>query len=467
MMKRSRWIGAVLAFGLGLGYAANAYAQDQVWLQNRRYQEGMGIRTGDLELHPGVAGEFGYDSNYFLTSSDSRNSTQPRPSLRLRITPSLSVSTIGPQRREGEGNTGERPKVTFRANAAATYNEFFALKSQDSDAVSKQRNVGGLAGLTLNILPERPLGADLYGDFARTLQPSQNPDTNLNRISARFGAGLLWAPGGGMFDWRLGYEYSLVLFEDSQFNRLGTDQSQINTRGRWRFLPRTALLYDVSVGFLRYISSPPPAGRLDSNPVRARLGLNGLITQSFGVLAMAGWGSSFYRGQPNAEQYDGPIGQVELRWYITPNPGGLDPRAVSMTVSSIGVGYTRDFVNSYLSDYYSRDRFYLSGSYFTGGRFLLNADAGVALHGYSTPYQVDTREPYLTPPAGANAAPFKETRVDATLFGEYRMADSFGLNGTVRYSANLTDEAFRFPGSGDFYLSWNRFEAYVGLRWFL
>jgi len=32
------------------------------WLQDRRYNEGIGIRAGDLEIHPGIAGEFGYDS---------------------------------------------------------------------------------------------------------------------------------------------------------------------------------------------------------------------------------------------------------------------------------------------------------------------------------------------------------------------------------------------------------------------
>jgi hypothetical protein len=270
-----------------------------------------------------------------------------------------------------------------------------------------------------------------------------------------------------MFDWRLGYEYGLTFFEDSQFQALNTDQHQINTRGRWRFLPRTAVLYDASIGFLRYINGP--GGRLDSNPVRARLGLNGLITQSFALLAMAGWGSTFYRGHPTAAQYDAPIGQAELRWFITPNPS-TDPRAATLTVSSIGVGYLRDFVNSYLSDYYSRDRFYLTGNYFAGGRFLFSADVGVALHDYSTPYDIGNRTPLEGLRAGQPLGSFKETRVDGTLFGEYRMADSFAANLTFRYSANLTDAAVVFESSGQrvpTYLDWNRLEAFLGVRWFL
>jgi hypothetical protein len=35
-----------------------------------------------------------------------------------------------------------------------------------------------------------------------------------------------------MFDWRVGYEYGLVYFEDQAFRGLSNDQHVINTRGR-------------------------------------------------------------------------------------------------------------------------------------------------------------------------------------------------------------------------------------------
>jgi hypothetical protein len=40
-------------------------AAQQPWLQDRRYGVGIGLRTGNFELHPSIAAEFGYDSNYF------------------------------------------------------------------------------------------------------------------------------------------------------------------------------------------------------------------------------------------------------------------------------------------------------------------------------------------------------------------------------------------------------------------
>ena len=48
-----------------------------------------------------------------------------------------------------------------------------------------------------------------------------------------------------MFDWRLGYEYGLTYFEEQDFQSLSNTYNQVNTRGRWRFLPRTAFLYDA------------------------------------------------------------------------------------------------------------------------------------------------------------------------------------------------------------------------------
>src|SRR5215831_17243111 len=121
-MKPSRIACAVLA--LGIGYSTAAFAQDQVWLKDRRYGEGIGIRTGDLELHPAIAGEFGYDTNYFLRSDRDPPGVRPIDTLRLRITPSFSFGTITQERRENEGGGTELPKVAFRAGVAASYSEF-------------------------------------------------------------------------------------------------------------------------------------------------------------------------------------------------------------------------------------------------------------------------------------------------------------------------------------------------------
>jgi hypothetical protein len=450
-MKRRGLTCAVVAFAFA--EATPAAAQEQVWLRDRRYGEGTGIRAGDIEIHPGIAGEVGYDSNYFLRAGTTQEPTID--TFRLRITPSLSVATIGAQRREAEGGGGGPPKVGFRAAVAASYNEFIAPKSENSDIMSNQRNIGAIGSLQLTILPQRPFGGDVSADFARTVQPSNNPDLNFNRFTARFGGGLVWTPGGGMFDWRIGYEYGLTFFEDANFDNLSSHYHQVNTRGRWRFLPRTALLYDATAGFIRYNTALP--GQLNSDPIRARIGINGLVTSSFALLAMVGWGSSFYRGSNNPQQFDGPIAQAELKWFVTPSPSSDPMAALLMNLSTVAIGYTRDFANSYLGDYYVINRGYANLSYFLGGRFTLSLAGGVSAISYPNVYDRATNPRQLL--QGGEA--FTTIWVDGSLFGEYRLSNSFGLNATVGYSSAgahliINDQ-----------LKWNRFAAFLGVRWFL
>ena len=96
-------------------------------------------------------------------------------------------------------------------------------------------------------------------------------------------------------------------------------------------------------------------------PVRARLGLEGLVTTRFSVLGMmGGYGGSFMSPSNNSdtttEQYDSSVGQLEFRFY--PGSNQPEPGAVkgtpSLLVSQIALGYNRDFQASYL-DGYMRD----------------------------------------------------------------------------------------------------------------
>src|SRR4051794_615155 len=119
----------VLAMGCAITVVpAVAEAQDQPWLRDRKYTEGIGYRVGDFELHPGIAAEFGYDSNYFHRASGEFGG--PVGSLRLRITPSLSLSTLSKQRTES--TTNPPPDFEFRTMLAVTYNEFFPVSGPDA-----------------------------------------------------------------------------------------------------------------------------------------------------------------------------------------------------------------------------------------------------------------------------------------------------------------------------------------------
>lgn len=434
-----------------------AAAQDQPWLKDRRYTEGIGIRVGDVELHPGIAGEVGYDTNYFHRASEE----DPVGSIRFRITPSFSLSTLSRQRREVTPDAPP-PDFEFRAGIAATYDEFIPVSGPDEgqELMSEQRNIGGLLDLHLKIAPQRPWSGAIDADIGRTISPSDEglTEASFNRINAGAGGELIWTPGGGLLDWRLGYKFRGTIFESSEFEDLTNMQHTLQTRGRWRFLPRTAAIYDASFGFLSY-----PEGDKAGHPLRAQLGINGLVTPYFGMLAMAGWGASFYT-PTGQNDFDSVIGQLELKYYLTPNPS-TDPAAAGLALSSIAGGFIRDFHDSYLGTYFERDRLYLKFTYFFSGQFLMIAEGGAGAHVYPD-----------IPAGGAletDTAGWTELRADASLFGEWRIKDSIGINATLRYGGNFTDKSITVPdpdepgGTSQNRLKWQQFEAFLGARWFM
>jgi hypothetical protein len=189
---------------------------------------------------------------------------------------------------------------------------------------------------------------------------------------------------------------------------------------------------------------------------------------------MVGYGGSFVlNGQsPLIKQYDSVIGQAELKFFLTANPSNPEqPSNVSLTLSSIAIGYNRDFQSSFLGDFYGSDRGYAKIQYMFAGRVLASLEGGLGAIEY----------PDLFSPDGTvHVNPFTDLRADATFFGEYRFSNTFGLNTTIRYTANFSDTSLPgglttgVTGAGTgaapvlpYDMNWRRFEAYIGARWFL
>ncbi len=262
-----------------LALPAVASAQDQAWLKDRRYTEGPGYQVGDFELHPGAALEFGYDSNYLHAPPSSADQLG---ALRLRLTPSLSFTTLGAQRRETAPSTTQ-PSIVFKGGVSATYNEFIPVTgtSDQKTQVQNQRNIGGSLDLSLGILPGRAWSGLVTGGVTRVLTPGeQGVNTSFgstgtfNRDVPQVGAEIIWTPGAGLFEWRLGYQFTGTFFE--ALPQLTNLANQVETRGRWRFLPRTSLVYDARFGFIDYTNpstscsagagTSTSAGRLPRTP---------------------------------------------------------------------------------------------------------------------------------------------------------------------------------------------------------
>ncbi len=66
---------------------------------------------------------------------------------------------------------------------------------------------------------------------------------------------------------------------------------------------------------------------------------------------------------------------------------------------------------------------------------------------------------------------FTDVRADATIFGEYRFTNTFGLNSTLRFTGNFSKTQLPLNDlgipNGVYDMGWRRYEAYLGARWFL
>jgi len=417
-------------------------AAAQAWVSNPDFSEGIGIRAGDFELHPSVGAEFGYDSNYFRAAE----SEHPVDALKLRVTPSLSLRTLGNERRQ----TPVDPKVVFGTSAYASYFELFPLDSANSEARNR-RNVAIGVDARLDVFPKGKVGFDALAGYTRAIEAEGNTDDlageGFNRDTLRGGAGLTWRPGGGLFDWRGGYLGTFHTFEDHKFRSLENLQHEIGTRGRWRFLPRSSLLFDATYTMVRYTGSTV---QTDGDIVQSRAGFHGLVTYHLALLGMLGWASTFYQqhaGSIVARQFDSLIGNAEARWFIqgrtTLEGGGSAPAGLS----SVALGYTRTVNNSYYGSFYQRDRGYVQFTSLIVGAVAAGLEFGVSRVAY--------------PESSAANPGIDQLRLDGRLFGEYRFAEQWGINATVQY------DQVNSPAVNSEELKYTRWQAYLGVRWFM
>lgn len=421
-----------------------ARASAQAWVSNPDFSEGVGIRAGNFELHPSVGAEFGYDSNFFRASEEEGTVDV----LKLRVTPSVTISSLGAARR----NAPTPPDVTFVAGAHASYNEIFPLDSENADA-TEQRNFALGADAKVVVFPRRKVGFDLLAAYIRAIDTDGRGEDltseGFTRDTVRGGAGVTWRPGGGLFEWRNGYAITYHFFENDTYDSLANVQHELNSRGRWRFLPRSALLFDTSYTFVRYTEDTTQ--QTDGDAVRARVGFHGLVTYHLALLGMLGWGATFY--EPRAQgiaprQFDSLVANAEARWFIQPRPD-LEAATITSGLSSIALGYTRSFSNSYYGSFYQRDRGYLQFSMFLLGAIAGGLEFGVSRVAYPEVVTMNFQKDS-----------FSQLRLDGRMFGEYRFTDTLAANATLQYDQVNSEEV-----NGED-LDYKRWQAYVGVRLF-
>lgn len=425
------------------------------WVGNRGIGEGAGIKTGNFEWHPGISGEVGYDSNYLQRANSSieeANYGPVVPSLRLRVTPQLSLRSIDRTAESGKEG-GTPPVVSFDVTGSASYNEFIPFESSEAAAFRRLRNVQGGVGAVVDILPARKWSGQVRGSYSYVAEPSNQGGlgAQFDRHTLAGGGKVVWAPGGGAFRWTLvDYMARATFFDENAFGVYDNGNHAFRSLGHWRFLPKTSVLYEGKFSAVRYGSDVLN----DGEALEGWLGLNGLLTKKLSLLVMGGWAASFFDNQIGlVRNYDSWIGRAEARWYFSPE-GKLHDGSADVGASALALGVVRDFNNSYLGDFYRRHRAYAQMSYLIGGRVITTLEGGVSRLNYPD---------FLF--QGIQQSSFGETRIDVQGFVEYRPLQTVGINLQLRYDQNISTVIDGGLFQDD--LSFNRFAAILGARWFL
>ncbi len=414
----------------------------QAWLSDRSRAEGIGIRAGNLELHPGIGAEIGYDSNVFLRDTDVKGSAI------ARVTPHLFLSTLGAQRTEADPGQAPQPTVDFRLGASLPVLFYFNTE--------RRTRIEANADLGLQLLPGRPVSFVLNGRYTRTERPFASGPENISygRNTMNVAPGIGFQTVGGVLRASVGGSFTYDFFDNESFGTYDSKSYGANVSASWEFLPKTALIYQAEAAFRDYESNSDPAAamttsgaarRSDGTRWAFRGGVNGALSARISATLMAGYTATFFK---NGDDRDSPTVAAELRWKPTD----------TITTS---VGYDRTLTAAFQGNFHTNDRVGAKFELLAGGAFLMSAGAHFTYVQYGADELVDET---------ANEARV-DNRVGADLSGEYRFADWIAMTANTSVTTNMTDYQLRTPGMGATPVvldpvKFTRFDAFLGLRIF-
>ena len=340
-----------------------------------------------------------------------------------------ACSTISQQRREADGGAPEPPKVGFRAGVAATLQRIHRDQERKLRRPVQAAQRPGL----WRPAAHHPAAAacrrrHLRATSCASIAASEQPGLQLQPHH-----GSLWRrphldAGGGMFDWRLGYEYGLTYFETA----LPQPQQQLQPDQHPRPL---ALLAPHGVPLrrarhLHQVHQRPKAAQHSIRPRSARaLGLNGRSPRRSPSSRWRVGDRASTRGRQRAAVRL-LLAQAELKWFITPNPG-LDPGA-RRSRSRRSPSATPATSTTATSATSSRPTAATSTSRTSSAvASCWSPTPAIAAVEYPTHLQRRKRS--------ASSTPFTTLRLDGYALRRVPRGRFVGINTTVRYTANMTD----------------------------
>jgi len=278
-----------------------------------------GVISDSVIFWPALFVESRFDSNLFRQHPDE----QPRSAFYLRARPGISV-----QNRKGRD-------FSAQFGLLGDVRHYFS----SATSVAEQGRVGGELEAAVNFYPQGMFTVGLFEKARHELQaPNVATSGTYDMFRNEIGAKLSIKPGGTIerrpLSFTLGALNRLTLYpEFERGNALG---NQLFFKGIWLFLPKTALTMDASWEQHAFTGEDELGINVDSQPLRATMGLNGLITPKVSISIDMGWGMSSHESGPSFSNF---LADLQL---------SFAPR----NTVSFKIGGRHDFNTSYLGNFY-------------------------------------------------------------------------------------------------------------------
>ncbi|HEY4188104.1 MAG TPA: hypothetical protein VGP07_23715 [Polyangia bacterium] len=320
---------------------------------------GVQLSDGAL-LHGGISVEGGYDSNIFYTNDSTRLG-----SAVLRVTPFVDLTNTA---RNGEVPSG----LFFDLRASLGYREYLSSNSN----ITRLRAFTPTANVNIEHNSNGTLALGFSDTYVR-VQDAPYTETGVNddiiiRNDNIALAQLRWSPGGGRLQSILRLTNTLDWFDTAALKAGNSMTNEAMVDVSWRWLPKTALYLQVRQGYVVYLNNDDASGLVangadgknSSFPLRAVIGIRGLITEKTSISLGLGYQNAFYSSGATTGGF----------WGSTTAAGELVILPIFATKITFGVHH--DFQNSVVGNFFYDDGAYASLAHQTVARLVGQLWAG-------------------------------------------------------------------------------------------
>ncbi len=336
--------------------------------------KGDGIKfLGDQgRFHPRLYLDFGFDQNPLRRSSLSRTSAQFSEILNaayFNIRPGLELIV-------------NNESVGFNAAGFVNYNYYI------NNQLSGLNQLSGKADLSLELFKNGPVKLLISNLFSRSAGDTYTAEEVFNYLlfqadtgTQRGGAFLSFnnaskvqltiQPGGKAFTTDIGYQIRFGLYPDPNMDFLN---QLIYLNVKWKFLPKTALLFESNVDIVNYLPQLNLGRGSTLNrgmyPFKAYIGLLGQFTDNLTLTVKVGGGYTFVNEADTGgidptvpkDNYGMVLGSISLTYYFTPT-------------TYLRAGFIHDFYPSMFTNFYHTTAGVVDFAAQFASRFLLKANA--------------------------------------------------------------------------------------------